>query len=107
MGAVQKIYDNLDSLVFILKENSQYQNQIYSYMKSLSEQMKELNVHSKEQEKKLSNFLSTQLNAQSNMLQLTSELNKNGLIDKKTIKYFENIDKGIQKLILNSKKSKI
>ncbi len=73
-------------------------------MKSLTDQMKELNANSKDQEKKISNFLTTQLNTQSNILQLTSQLNKEGLIDKKTKKYFENIDKGIQKLLSKSKK---
>jgi len=73
-------------------------------MKSLTDQMKELNVNSKDQEKKISNFLTTQLNTQSNILQLTSQLNKEGLIDKKTKKYFENIDKGIQQLLSQSKK---
>ena len=102
--AIQKLYDNLDSLVFSLKETSQSQSQIFSYMKSLTEQMKELNANSKDQEKKISNFLTTQLNTQSNILQLTSQLNKEGLIDKKTKKYFENIDKGIQQLLSQSKK---
>ena len=102
--AIQKLYDNLDSLVFSLKETSQSQSQIFSYMKSLTDQMKELNANSKDQEKKISNFLTTQLNTQSNILQLTSQLNKEGLIDKKTKKYFENIDKGIQKLLSQSKK---
>ena len=102
--AIQKLYDNLDSLVFSLKETSQSQSQIFSYMKSLTDQMKELNASSKDQEKKISNFLTTQLNTQSNILQLTSQLNKEGLIDKKTKKYFENIDKGIQQLLSQSKK---
>lgn len=104
LSAIQKIYDNLDNLVYTLKETSQHQSQIFSYMQSLTEQMKELNVNSREQDKKLSNFLSTQLNSQSNMLQLTSQLSQEGLIDKQTKKYFENIDKGIQQLISNSKK---
>ena len=103
-SAIQKIYDNLDSLVFVLKETSQNQNQIFSYMQSLAEQIKGLNNNSREQDKKLSNFLSTQLNTQSNMLQLTSQLSQEGLIDKKTKKYFENIDKGIQQLLIQSKK---
>ena len=104
LSAIQKIYDNLDNLVYTLKETSQHQSQIFSYMQSLTEQMKELNVNSREQDKKLSNFLSTQLNSQSNMLQLTNQLSKEGLIDKQTKKYFENIDKGIQQLLSNSKK---
>ena len=104
LSAIQKIYDNLDNLVYTLKETSQHQSQIFSYMQSLTEQMKELNVNSRGQDKKLSNFLSTQLNSQSNMLQLTSQLSQEGLIDKQTKKYFENIDKGIQQLLSNSKK---
>ena len=104
LSAIQKIYDNLDNLVYTLKETSQHQSQIFSYMQSLTEQMKELNVNSREQDKKLSNFLSTQLNSQSNMLQLTSQLSQEGLIDKQTKKYFKNIDKGIQQLLSNSKK---
>ena len=104
LSAIQKIYDNLDNLVYTLKETSHHLSQIFSYMQSLTEQMKGLNVNSREQDKKLSNFLSTQLNSQSNMLQLTSQLSQEGLIDKQTKKYFENIDKGIQQLISNSKK---
>ena len=100
--AIQKIYDNLDSLVFVLKESSQNQSQIFSYMKSLTEQMKELNNNSRDQDKKLSNFLSMQLNTQASMLQLTDQLNKEGLIDSQTKKYFENIDKGIQQLLSKS-----
>ena len=57
-----------------------------------------------ELDKKLSNFLSTQLNTQSSMLQLTNQLNENGLIDKKTKKIFENLDKGIKQLISKNKK---
>ena len=104
LSAIQKIYDNLDSLVFTLKETSQHQSQIFSYMQSLTEQIKDLNSSSREQEKRLSNFLSTQLNTQSSMLQLTSQLSKDGLIDKKTKKIFENIDKGIQLLLSQSQK---
>ena len=102
--AMQKIYDNLDSLVYSLKETSQNQSQIFTYMKSLTEQMSGLNTNSREQEKKLSNFLSTQLNTQTSMLQLTSQLSQEGLIDKETKKNFENIDKGIQQLLSQSKK---
>ena len=104
LSAIQKIYDNLDSLVFTLKESSQHQSQIFAYMQSLAEQMKGLNANSREQDKKLSNFLSTQLNTQSSMLQLTSQLSKEGLIDEKTKQNFENIDKGIQQILLESQK---
>jgi len=104
LSAMQKIYDNLDSIVYALKETSQNQSQIFSYMQSLTEQIKDLNNNSREQEKKLSNFLSTQLNTQTSMLQLTNQLSQEGLIDQKTKKNFENIDKGIQQLLSQSKK---
>ena len=86
--AVQKIYDNLDSLVFSLKESANNQSQIFSYMKSLTEQLRELTNSSRDQEKKLSNFLSTQLNTQSSILQLINLLSKDGLLDSKTKKKF-------------------
>jgi len=104
LAAIQKIYDNLDNLVYSLKETAQNQSQIFSYMKSLTEQLSNLNTHAREQDKKLSNFLSTQLNSQSNILQLTTQLTQEGVLDAKTKKYFENIDKGIQQLIANDKK---
>ena len=106
LAAIQKIYDNLDNLVFSLKETAQNQSQIFSYMKSLTEQLSNLSANAREQDKKLSNFLSTQLNSQSNILQLTTQLAQDGVLDAKTKKYFENIDKGIQQLIAsNSKKN--
>ena len=97
--SIQKIYDNLDNLVFVLKETSQNQSQIFTYMQSLAEQMKELNTNTRDQDKKISNFLSTQLNTQSSLLKLSNKIDKNGIIDIQTKKYFENIDKGIQQLI--------
>ena len=106
LAAIQKIYDNLDNLVFSLKETAQNQSQIFSYMKSLTEQLSNLSANTREQDKKLSNFLSTQLNSQSNILQLTTQLSQEGVLDTKTKKYFENIDKGIQQLIAaNDKKN--
>tara|TARA_B100000029_G_scaffold272879_1_gene267668 strand:- start:2597 stop:3646 length:1050 start_codon:yes stop_codon:yes gene_type:complete len=104
--AIQKVYDNLDSLVFSLKESAKNQNQVFSYMQSLSEQLRDITNNSKDLDKKLSNFLSTQLNVQSDILKLTNELTKNGLIDTKTKKYLENIDKGIQKLTSSLKNKK-
>ena len=103
LAAIQKIYDNLDSLVFSLKKTSENQSQIFSFMKSFTEQLNELNVNSREQDKKLSNFLSSQLNNQSNILELTNQLKSEGVLDAKTKKNFENIDKGIQQLILHYK----
>ena len=104
LTAIQKIYDNLDNLVFSLKETAQNQSHIFSYMKSLTEQLSNLNASAREQDKKLSNFLSTQLNSQSNILQLTTQLAQEGVLDAKTKKYFANIDKGIQQLIAENDK---
>ena len=102
--AIQKIYDNLDTLVHVLKETAQNQNQIFLNLQSLNKQLNQISKNSVEIDKKLSNFLSTQLNAQSSMLQFSNQLSKEGIIDSKTKKYFENIDKGIQKLITANKK---
>ena len=104
LAAIQQIYDNLDNLVFTVKESSTNQNHILSYIQTISEQMKEINNNSRDQDKKISNFLSTQLNVQTNILQLTTQLKDGGLIDSKTKKNFENIDRGIQKLIAGLKK---
>ena len=93
-------------LFFSLKESAQNQSQIFSYMKSLTEQLSNLSASVREQDKKLSNFLSTQLNSQSNILQLTTQLSQEGILDANTKKYFKNIDKGIQQLIAaNDKKN--
>ena len=53
-------------------------------MQAVSEQLRDISKNSKDLDKKLSNFLSTQLNVQSDILKLTNELTKNGLIDTKT-----------------------
>lgn len=104
LNSIQKIYDNLDSLVVTIKENANNQSQIFSYIKLLTEQIKELTFHSKEQDKKLSNFLSTQLNTQSSMLQLTTQLSQEGIMDSNTKKYIKNIDLGIKQLVTKLKK---
>ena len=104
LNSIQKIYDNLDSLVFSLKESANNQSQIFTYMQSLTEQIRKLTTHSRDQEKKLSSFLSTQLNTQASILQLTTELSKKGLVDSETKKILKNIDKGIQLLKSSSKK---
>ena len=65
----------------------------------------QINSNSKEQDKKLSNFLSTQLNTQSSISQLISQLTKEGLIDSSTKKNLINLDKGIQKLIILNEKN--
>ena len=103
LNAIEKIYDNLDSLVFSLKQNVDNQSQTMNYMNSLSNQIRELTSYAREQDKKISNFLSTQLNTQSSYMQLSSELSKKGLIDKETKQILKNIDKGIKQLKLIKK----
>ena len=102
--SIQKIYDNLDKLVFSLKENASNQSQIFNYMKILSEQISDLNVNSRKQDKQLSSFLSTQINTQASIYELISELSKKGLIDKEVKKTLNNIEKGFQKLKIKSQK---
>ena len=57
-----------------------------------------------DQDKKLSSFLSTQLNTQTSMLQLTSKLTQEGVMDSESKKHLKNLDLGIQKLIASTKK---
>ena len=102
-AAIQKIYDNLENLVHVLKETSQSQKQIYTHLNALNDQLKQINKTSSESDKKISNFLSTQLNTQANILQLSEQLSKQGLVDVKTKKYLENIDKNILKLTTKKK----
>ncbi len=103
--AIQKIYDNFENILHTLKETNQNQKQIYLHLETLNKQLNQINKNSLEGDKKLSNFLSTQLNTQSSMLQLSNQLAKEGLIDVKTKKYLENIDKGIKKLTEIKKKN--
>ncbi len=102
--SIQKIYDNLDNIVFALKETSQNQNHINAYLKELNDHIKKIQNNSLDLDKKLSNYLSTQLNTQSSMLSLTTQISKSKLFDPKTKKIFENLDKQIKKLISKTKK---
>ena len=102
--ALQKIYDNLDSIVFSLKKTSNNQNEINSNLSELSDQMKNANNYSAGLDEKLSNFLSTQLNTQSSILQLINKINEQGILDSSTKKIFENLNKNIQELNIKNKK---
>ena len=104
LSSIQKIYDNLDSLVLTMKESTNSQKLIFNNIQSLTDQIRELTSHSSEQEKKLSNFLSTQLNTQASMLQLTTQLSQEGVMDKQSKFHLQNIDKGIRQLITKLKK---
>ena len=96
--ALQKIYDNLDSIVYSLKKTSENQNEINSFLTQLSEQIKNVNKHSAGLDEKLSNFLSTQLNTQSSILQLINKINEQGILDNSAKKIFDDLNKSIQEL---------
>jgi len=102
--ALQKIYDNLDSIVYSLKKTSANQNEINSNLGKLNEQIKNVNTHSAGIDEKLSNFLSTQLNTQSSILQLINKINDQGFIDSSTRKIFEDLNQSIKELNTKNKK---
>ena len=102
--ALQKIYDNLDGIVYSLKQTSENQNEINNNLSLLSEQIKNVNSHSAGIDEKLSNFLSTQLNTQSTILQLINKINEEGLLDDSTKKIFEDLNRSIKELNAKNKK---
>ena len=102
--AMQKIYDNLDSIVYSLKKTSENQNEINSNLSQLNDQIKNANNHSAGLDEKLSNFLSTQLNTQSSILQLINKINEQGILDNSTKKIFEDLNNTIQELNAKNKK---
>ena len=102
--ALQKIYDNLDGIVYSLKKTSENQNEINKYLSELSNQIKNANNQSTKLDEKLSNFLSTQLNTQSSILQLINKINEQGILDSSTKKIFDDLNKSIQEFNANTKK---
>jgi len=104
--AIQKLYDNLGNLTYLLQESSKNQDQIFTYMKELTSNLDKLTNFMQDQDKKLSNFLTTQLNTQASMLQLTTKLTQQGVMDEASKKHLKNLDSGIQKLITINKKLK-
>ena len=102
--ALQKIYDNLDSIVYSLKQTAQNQNEINTNLISLNEQIKNTNSHSAGIDEKLSNFLSTQLNTQSSTLQLINKIKEEGILDDSTKKIFENLNRTIKEFNIKNKK---
>jgi len=104
LQALQKIYDNLDSIVYSLKKTSENQNEINSNLSQLNTQIKNVNKHSAGIDEKLSNFLSTQLNTQSSILQLINKINEEGILDNSTKKIFEDLNHSIQELNTKNKK---
>ena len=102
--ALQKIYDNLDSIVYSLKKTSENQNEINNNLSQLSEQIKNVNKHSANLDERLSNFLSTQLNTQTSTFKLINQINEEGILDNSTKKIFEDLNNSIQELNAKNKK---
>ncbi len=102
--ALQKIYDNLDNIVYSLKKTSDNQIEINHQISKLSDQIQKVNKHSSELEEKLSNFLSTQLNTQSTMLQFINKIYEQGILDESSKKIFLDLNQGIKDLISKNKK---
>ncbi len=97
--AIQKIYDNLDNIVSALKKSAENQNNISKNLDKFNEVLKKINFNSSNLDKQLSNFLSSQLNTQSSLIQLTDAISKNGILEAKKIKeYFQSIEKDLKKI---------
>ena len=97
--AIQKIYDNLDDIVSALKKTAENQNNISKNLDKFNEVLKKINNNSSNLDKQLSNFLSSQLNTQSSLIQLTDAISKNGILEAKKIKeYFQSIEKDLKKI---------
>ena len=61
--------------------------------------LNKINSNSSNLDKQLSNFLSSQLNTQSTLINLTEALSKNGILEAKKVKeYFQNIEKELKKI---------
>ena len=96
--SIQKIYDNLDSIIEALKHTVKNQNAISKNLDKFNDTLDKINSNSSKIDKQLSDFLSTQLNTQSTLISLTDQISKNGLLEAKKIKeYFQNIEKELKK----------
>ena len=97
--AIQKVYDNLHSIIDALKQSSENQIKISENLNKFNETLNKININSTKTDKQLSNFLSTQLNTQSSLINLTEQISKNGILEAKKIKdYFQNIEKELKKI---------
>ena len=97
--AIQKIYDNLDNIIHALKLSSDNQTKISNNLIKFEETLNKISTKSSNLDKQLSSFLSTQLNTQSTLINLTDQISKNGILEAKKIKqYFQNIEKEIKKI---------
>ena len=97
--AIQKIYDNLDNIVNSLKLSSDNQEKISSNLDKFNDILNNINNNSVKLDKQLSNFLSTQLNTQATLINLTDKISKNGILEAKKIReYFQNIEKELKKI---------
>ena len=98
-AAIQKVYDNLDKIISALKKSSDNQNKISNNFDKFTDIIDKINKNSSNVDKQLSNFLSTQLNTQSSIINLTDALSKNGILEAKKVReYFQNIEKELKKI---------
>ena len=96
--AIQKIYDNLENILSAFKKSSENQTKISNNLEKFNEVLDKINFNSSNLDKQLSNFLSSQLNTQSSLMNLTEALSKNGILEAKKIKeYFQKIEKELKK----------
>ena len=97
--AIQKIYDNLENLLSVFKKSSENQMKISNNLDKFNQILNKINSDSTNLDKQLSNFLSSQLNTQSALLNLTEALSKNGILEAKKVKeYFQKIEKELKKI---------
>ena len=97
--AIQKIYDNLENILSAFKKSSENQTKISNNLEKFNEVLDKINFNSSNLDKQLSNFLSSQLNTQSSLMNLTEALSKNGILEAKKIKeYFQKIEKELKKI---------
>ena len=100
----EKTLDNNSVPDLLNSSTSENQNEINSNLSKLNDQIKNVNSYSSGIDEKLSNFLSTQLNTQSSILQLINKINEQGFLDDSTKKIFEELNQSIQELKVKNKK---
>ena len=76
-----------------------HKTKISNNLEKFNEILYKINSNSSNLDKQLSNFLSSQLNTQSTLMNLTEALSKNGILEAKKVKeYFQKIEKELKKI---------
>ena len=80
-------------------QEGENQTKISNNLDKFNEILNKINSNSSNVDKQLSNFLCSQLNTQSSLINLTEALSKNGLLEAKKVKeYFQKIEKELKKI---------